>query len=57
VQQRSIEEQRELLLQMGYVGLAEDLTEEMSLEEKQRALKLEREQRKAAELSELSEEN
>ena len=42
---------------MGYVGLAEDLTEEMSLEEKQRALKLEREQRRAAESSELSEGN
>jgi arylsulfatase A-like enzyme len=57
VEQRSLEEQRALLLQMGYVGLAEDLTEEMSLEEKQRALKLEREQRKAAESSGLSEEN
>lgn len=57
VEQRSIEEQRELLLQMGYVGLAEDLTEEMSVEEKRRSLKLEREQRRAAESSELSEEN
>jgi len=42
-----IEEQRQLLLQMGYVGLAEDLDEDMSLEEIQSALKAEREQRKA----------
>jgi len=43
----SIEKQRELLLQMGYIGLAEDLDEDMSTEELQRALRAEREQRKA----------
>jgi len=42
-----IEEQRRLLLQMGYVGLAEDLDEDMSLEEVQRAFRAEREQRRA----------
>ena len=47
VESLSIDEQRQLLLQMGYVGLAEDLTEEMSLKEKQRRLKLEKDQRKA----------
>ena len=44
----SLKEQRELLLQMGYVGLAADLDEDMSAEERQRALKAEREQRKAS---------
>ncbi len=57
VELRSIDEQRELLLQMGYAGLAEDLTEEMSLEEKQRKLKHEREQRRAAALSGSAKEN
>lgn len=47
VESLSIDDQRQLLLQMGYVGLAEDLTEEMSLEEKQRRFKLEKDQRKA----------
>jgi len=42
-----IEEQRQLLLQMGYIGLAEDLDEEMSTEEIQRAMRVERERRKA----------
>jgi arylsulfatase A-like enzyme len=44
-----LEDQRRLLLQMGYVGLAEDLDEEMSRQEIQRAMRAEREQRKAEE--------
>jgi arylsulfatase A-like enzyme len=47
IRPRSIDEQRQLLLQMGYAGLAEDLTEEMSLEEKQQGMKQERERRRA----------
>jgi arylsulfatase A-like enzyme len=47
IRSRSLEEQRQLLLQMGYAGLAEDLSEEMSLEEKQQAMKQERERRRA----------
>jgi len=43
----SLEEQRQLLLQMGYLGLAEDLDEDMTTEEMQRAMKAERERRKA----------
>ena len=42
-----IEEQRRLILQMGYIGLAADLHKDMSKEEIQRLFKLEREQRKA----------
>ena len=48
-EQLPLEEQRQLLLQMGYVGLAEDLDEEMSREEIQRAMRTEREQRRAEE--------
>ena len=39
-----IEKQRQLLLQMGYVGLAEELTEDMTPEEKQRLFKIEKEE-------------
>ena len=44
-----LDEQRQLLLQRGYVGLAEDLDEERSREEIQRAMRTEREQRRAEE--------
>jgi arylsulfatase A-like enzyme len=48
-EQMSLEDQRALLLQMGYVGLAEDLDKETTREEAQRAMRAERERRKAEE--------
>ena len=57
VEALSIDEQRQLLLQMGYVGLAEDLTEEMTDEEKQRRFKLEKDQRKANSSQDSTQEN
>ena len=45
--ERSIEEQRKLLLQMGYVGLAEELDEDTTLEEVREQIKAGRARREA----------
>jgi arylsulfatase A-like enzyme len=45
-EEMSIDDQRALLRQMGYIGLAEELDEETSTEEIQRSMRTTREQRK-----------